>query len=217
MVQSGVVENVIVVGGSSLPKLGMKFLYHLEKGIPVLEDLQAAIAVWIGRDDGKSPVLNLAGVGRHPVQSGAGMDQQLKAIVVEPLERLKLDVAGVDKFVSELHNPEVTIPANGGDVPERNYRMLAAVLAACGKIGRGEIAEFMSKKGVPGYVPTQGHIASAFAYLPHALRGLTQGELRRCFLFARASLFLGQMTQLGDGMSLLLERHPQAMSTGGVH
>ncbi|MBI3061872.1 MAG: glycine reductase [Deltaproteobacteria bacterium] len=217
MVQSGVVENVIVVGGSSLPKLGMKFLYHLDKGIPVLEDVQAAIAAWIGRDDGKSPVLNLAGVGRHPVQSGAGMDQQLKAIVVEPLERLKLDVAGVDKFVSELHNPEVTIPANGGDVPERNYRMLAAVLAACGKIGRGEIAEFMSKKGVPGYVPTQGHIASAFAYLPHALRGLTQGELRRCFLFARASLFLGQMTQLGDGMSLLLERHPQAISTGGVH
>ena len=208
MVQSGVVENVLVVGGSSLPKLGMKFLYHVEKGIPVLEDMQAAVAVWIGRDDGLSPIINLASVGRHPVRSGAGMDQQLKAIVVEPLERLSLDVAAVDKFVSELHNPEITIPANGGDVAERNYRMLAAVLASCGKIGRGEIAEFIKKKGVPGYVPTQGHIASAFAYVPHALRGLTQGELRRCVLFARASLFLGQMTQLSDGMSLLLERHP---------
>lgn len=208
MVHSGIVENVLVVGGSSLPKLGMKFLYHLAKGVPVLEDVQAAVAVWIGRDDGNSPVINLASVGRHPVQSGAGMDQQLKAIVVEPLERLRLDVAAVDKFVSELHNPEITIPANGGDIAERNYRMLGAVLATCGKIGRGEITEFIRKKGVPGYVPTQGPIASAFAYLPHALRDLTQGEMRRCFLYARASLFLGQMTQLSDGMSLLLERHP---------
>ncbi len=208
MVQSGVVENVIVVGGSSLPKLGMKFLYHLEKGIPVLEDVQAAVALWIGRDDGRSPVLNLASVGRHPVQCGAAMDQQLKAIVLEPLERLNIAVAAVDRFVSELHNPEITIPANGGDIAERNYRMLAAVLASRGKIGRGEITEFIKKKGVPGYAPTQGHIASAFAYVPHALRGLIQGEFRRCFLYARASLFLGQMTQLSDGMSVLLERHP---------
>lgn len=207
MVQSGVLDNVIVVGGSSLPKLGMKFLYHLQKGIPILEDMQAAVAVWIGQDDGTSPVVNLAGVGRHPVQSGAGLDHQLKAIVVEPLERLHLDVAAIDRFVSEIHNPEVTIPANGGDVAERNYRMLAAVLASCKKIERSEIADFIKTKGVPGYVPTQGHIASAFAYVPHALRGLTRGQLTRCSLFARASLFLGRMTQLTDGMSLLLERH----------
>ena len=208
MVQSGVASNIIVVGGSSLPKLGMKFLYHMQKGIPILEDMQAATAVWIGQDDGTSPVVNLAGVGRHPVQSGAGLDHQLKAIVVEPLERLHLDVAAIDRFVSEIHNPEVTIPANGGDVAERNYRMLAAVLASCKKIERREIADFIKTKGVPGYVPTQGHIASAFAYVPHALRGLTRGQLTRCLLFARASLFLGRMTQLTDGMSLLLERHP---------
>lgn len=208
MVQSGVFDNVIVVGGSSLPKLGMKFLYHLAKGIPLLEDVQAAVAVWIGRDDGKSPVINLASVGRHPVRSGASLDQQLKALVVEPLERLELQVASVDKFVTELHNPEITVPANGGDIPQRNYRMLGAVLASCGKIGRSEIAGFTREKGLPGYAPTQGHVASAFAYVPHALRGLTGGGLRRCHFFARASLFLGQMTQLSDGMSVLLERHP---------
>jgi hypothetical protein len=208
MVQSGVFDNVIVVGGSSLPKLGMKFLYHLEKGIPLLEDVQAAVAVWIGRDDGKSPVINLASVGRHPIGSGASLDQQLKALVVEPLERLELDVALVDRFVTELHNPEITVPAHGGDIPQRNYRMLGAVLASCGKIGRAEIADFMRERSLPGYAPTQGHVASAFAYVPHALRGLTEGKLRRCYFFARASLFLGQMTQLSDGMSVLVERHP---------
>ena len=68
LVESGVFKNVVVVGGGSLPKLGMKCLYHLEQGIPVLEDALAAVAVWIGRDDGKSPVVNLRGVGRHPHQ-----------------------------------------------------------------------------------------------------------------------------------------------------
>jgi glycine/sarcosine/betaine reductase complex component C subunit beta len=208
LVQSGVAENIIVAGGSSLPKLGMKFLYHLEKNIPVLEDMQAAVAVWVGRDDGKSPIINLAGVGRHPVSAGASLDQQLKSLVVDPLNRLELGVPAIDKFVTELHNPEITLPANGGDVAERNYRMLGAVLVKAGKLAKSDLAAFMKEKGLPGYAPTQGHIASALAYVPHAVEGLTQGQFKRCFLFARASLFLGQMTQLSDGMSVMLERQP---------
>lgn len=208
LVQAGVFSNVIVVGGSSLPKLGMKFLYHCERGMPVLEDMQAAVAVWIGRDDGKSPVINLGSVGRHPVSVGASLDRQLRTLVLEPLERLDLNVALIDKFVTELHNPEITMAANGGDVAERNYRMLGAVLAKAGRIAKAEIPQFMKERGLPGFAPTQGHIASALAYLPHAFQGLTQGGFQRCFLFARASLFLGQMTQLSDGMSVLLERHP---------
>ncbi|MGH7784036.1 MAG: DUF5940 domain-containing protein, partial [Candidatus Binatia bacterium] len=207
-VQSGVAENIIVVGGSSVPKLGMKFLYHLEKNIPVLEDMLAAVAVWIGQDDGVSPVINLASVGRHPVCAGASLDQQLKTLVVDPMNRLELAVPEIDKFVTELHNPEITVPANGGDVAERNYRMLGAVFVKCGRLVKSEIPAFMKERGLPGYAPTQGHIASALAYVPHAFQGLTQGRLQRCLLFARASLFLGQMTQLSDGMSVILERHP---------
>jgi glycine/sarcosine/betaine reductase complex component C subunit beta len=208
LVQSGVAENIVVVGGSSLPKLGMKFLYHLEKNIPVLEDMQAAVAVWVGRDDGRSPIINLAGVGRHPVSAGASLDQQLKALVVDPLNRLELALPAIDKFVTELHNPEITLPANGGDVAERNYRMLGAVLIKAGKLAKSDLPVFMKEKGLPGYAPTQGHIASALAYVPHAVQELTEGEFKRCFLFARASLFLGQMTQLSDGMSVMLERQP---------
>jgi glycine/sarcosine/betaine reductase complex component C subunit beta len=208
LVQTGVVGDVLVVGGSSLPKLGMKFLYHLEKGMPVLEDMLAAVAIWIGRDDGKSPIINLRSVGRHPVSAGASLDQQLKTLVLEPLNRLGLEPSSIDKFVTELHNPEITLAANGGDVAERNYRMLGAVLAKAGKITKSEIPAFARKHGLPGFAPTQGHIASALAYMPHAVHGLTQGQLQKCLLFARASLFLGQMTQLSDGMSVLLERHP---------
>ena len=208
LVQAGVVDDVVVVGGSSLPKLGMKFLYHMEKQLPVLEDMLAAVAVWIGRDDGKSPTINLRSVGRHPVSAGASLDQQLKTLVLEPLDRLKIEPMLIDKFVTELHNPEITLAANGGDVAERNYRMLGAVLTKSGKLGKEEIPAFIKEKGLPGFAPTQGHIASALAYMPHAVQGLTQGQFHNCFLFARASLFLGQMTQLSDGMSVLLERHP---------
>jgi betaine reductase len=208
LVQTGVVDDVIVVGGSSLPKLGMKFLYHIEKRLPVLEDMLAAVAVWIGQDDGKGPIINLRSVGRHPVSAGASLDQQLKTLILEPLDRLKIEPMFVDKFVTELHNPEITLAANGGDVAERNYRMLGAVLAKASKIGKADIPAFIKEKGLPGFAPTQGHIASALAYMPHAVQGLTQGRFDKCFLFARASLFLGQMTQLSDGMSVLLERHP---------
>jgi hypothetical protein len=208
LVQAGVVKDVVVVGGSSLPKLGMKFLYHIEKHLPVLEDMLAAVAVWIGRDDGKGPLINLRSVGRHPVSAGASLDQQLKTLVLEPLARLKIEPRFIDKFVAELHNPEITLAANGGDVAERNYRMLGAVLTKAGKFAKAEIPAFIKEKGLPGFAPTQGHIASALAYIPHAVQGLTQGQFRNCFLFARASLFLGQMTQLSDGMSVLLERHP---------
>src|SRR5439155_872875 len=42
LVQSGVFENVLVVGGGALAKLGMKFRGHLAHGMPILEDVLAS-------------------------------------------------------------------------------------------------------------------------------------------------------------------------------
>ena len=61
---------------------------------------------------------------------------------------------------------------------------------------------------MPGYSPTQGHLASAVCYLPHALERLTSGEAGKAMLLAKGSLFLGRLSQLSDGMSVLLERNP---------
>ena len=207
LVESGVFKNVVVVGGGSLPKLGMKCLYQLEQGIPVLEDALAAVAVWIGRDDGKSPVVNLRGVGRHPIKAGAALDKQFRELVLEPLRRLEWGVDRVDRIVTELHNPDIMVSAKAGDVAARNYKMMAAMLAMAKEIDRSEIAGFGRAKGVCGYAPTQGHIASGFVYMPHALREMAAGAIRNCMLVARASLFLGQMTELTDGMSVLIERN----------
>jgi betaine reductase len=66
---------------------------------------------------------------------------------------------------------------------------------------------FVRRHGLPGFSPTQGHIASAIPFLGHALDGLREGPLRRVLLLAKGSLFLGRMTQMADGLSVLLERN----------
>ncbi len=113
----------------------------------------------------------------------------------------------IDDYATELHDPEVTEPQGSGNVPERNYRMIASLAARKGDISRDQIPEFMEQRGMPGFAPTQGHLASALCYLPHALRRLTAGDAERVQMLAKGSLFLGRMSQLSDGMSVVLERN----------
>jgi betaine reductase len=124
------------------------------------------------------------------------------------LRRVGLGLADIDRYATELHNPEVTVPQGSGNVPERNYRILASVAARKGEIDREGIGDFVRTRGMPGFSPTQGHIASAVPYLGHAVRGLTGGSLSTVFFYAKGSLFLGQMTKLSDGFSFLLRRNP---------
>ena len=100
--------------------------------------------------------------------------------------------------------------AGAGDVPASNYQMIAALAAQGGEIGRSDMPAFVEAHGMPGYAPTQGHIASAIPYIGHAVAGLTSGPLTRVQFVAKGSLFLGRMTSMGDGVSVLLERHPEA-------
>jgi 3-Oxoacyl-[acyl-carrier-protein (ACP)] synthase III len=59
LVRSGLYRRVIVVGGGSLAKLGMKSLGHLAGGYPILEDILVGVAVDVVADDGRSPRLRL--------------------------------------------------------------------------------------------------------------------------------------------------------------
>ena len=208
LVASGVFRNVAVVGGGSLPKLGMKFQGHLKNNLPVLEDVLGGSAALVTADDGTSPRLRLDVVGRHRVRTGSSNPQIMEALGIEPLERNGLGTLDVDDYATELHNPEITEPQGSGNVPERNYKTLAALAARRGDIAREEIARFMAERGMPGFAPTQGHLASALCYLPHAVRRLTSGAASRVHMIAKGSLFLGRMTQASDGMSVLLERNP---------
>ena len=210
LVEAGVFHDVAVVGGASLAKLGMKFQGHLAKGYPIIEDVLAGFAAVVGRDDGRSPILRLDAVGRHTVGAGGAQQAILEALTVAPLQRIGLRLTDVDRYATELHNPEATEPAGSGNVPLLNYRLLAALAIARGEIARQDLASFVGHHGLPGFSPTQGHIASAVPFLAHAVDGLIAGSLSRALFMAKGSLFLGRMTQMSDGLSFILERNPRA-------
>jgi betaine reductase len=208
LVAAGLFESVVVVGGGSLAKLGMKYEGHLKHDMPVLEDTLAAVAIVVGSDDGSSPIIDLDAIGKHDINAGTSPPVFVDVVVAEPLRRVGLGLDDIDRFATELHNPELTVPQGSGNVPERNYRILASVAARSGVIDREQISTFARDRGMPGFSPTQGHIASAVPYLGHARRGLTDGPLNRVFFYAKGSLFLGRMTKLSDGFSFLLRRNP---------
>jgi glycine/sarcosine/betaine reductase complex component C subunit beta len=205
LVAAGVFPYVAVVAGGSLAKLGMKFSGALRHEMPILEDVLAGLAVLVGPPDGGAPVVRLDAVGRHRVGSGSAQQAMLEDLVVEPLGRLGRGILDVDRYATELHDPEITEPAGAGNVPNRNYRLIAALAVKRGELARDELDGFERTHGLPGFSPTQGHVASAVPWLPHGLAALRAGEIGSTMLVAKGSLFLGRMTELADGMSILLE------------
>ena len=207
LVSARVFPHVVVVGGCALSKLGMKYRGHVQHDQPILEDVLAAVAILVSADDGASPRLRLDSLGRHTVAAGPSQKAIFEQLVKEPLQRIGLSFGDIDKYATELHNPEVTEPAGSGNVPLLNYRVIAGLAAMGKEITPAQVPDFVAAHGMPGFSPTQGHIASAVPFLGHAVDGLRCGDLQRVLLLAKGSLFLGRMTQMADGVSLLLERN----------
>lgn len=207
LVSSRVFSQVAVVGGCALAKLGMKYRGHLQHDQPILEDVLAAVAILVGADDGQSPRLRLDALGRHTVAAGSSQKAIFEHLVSQPLTQLGLRFTDIDKYATELHNPEVTEPAGSGNVPQLNYRVIASLAALRKDITSAQVGDFVARHGMPGFSPTQGHIASAVPFLGHAVDGLRHGSLQRVMLLAKGSLFLGRMTQMADGMSCVLEQN----------
>ena len=146
----------------------------------------------------------------HRIGTGSSQQAIFGSLVAEPLQKLKLRFRDIDKYATELHNPEVTEPSGNGNVPLTNYRLIAALAAQRKEIAANEISGFVETHGMPGYAPTQGHIASAIPFLGHAVDRILSGDMERAMFLAKGSLFLGRMTQMADGLSFILERNPKA-------
>ena len=205
MIQAGIFSRVVVVAGGSLAKLGMKYRAHVAKEMPILEDVLAGIAILVERGTDAEPCIRLDTLGLHTVATGSSQQAVVEALVMSPLAKAGYRLRDVDRYATEMHNPEVTEPAGSGDVPTGNYRLIAALGAMRGEIARDAIPEFITTHGMPGYAPTQGHISSAVCYLAHALRAMRSGKMKRALFMAKGSLFLGRMTDAADGVSFLLE------------
>ena len=205
MAACGARANVAVVSGGSVPKLYMNAREHVKKDVKALENCIGSFALLITPDDGQTPVIRLDSLGKHTVGAGAAPQAITSALTFEPLQKAGLKMTDVDKYAPELHNAEITLPAGAGNVPEANYKMIAALSVMKGQIERADIPKFVAERGMPGFVPTQGHIPSGVPYIGHALEALKAGTIKRAMIIGKGSLFLGRLTNLADGASFIME------------
>lgn len=207
LVKSGVFNNVVVVGGGAVAKLGMNSKDHVAKNMPALEDVLGTFALLIAKNDGVNPSIRLDAIGKHNIGTGSSPQQVMKALVSEPLTRLGRKISDIDYYSVEMQNPEITEPAGAGNVPEANYKMIAALAVMAGEIGKADIPDFTAKHGLPGFAPTQGHIPSGVPVLGFIREQMLAGKVNSAMLIGKGSLFLGRMTNLFDGLAIIIEKN----------
>jgi len=208
LVKAGVYKNVVVVAGGATAKLGMNGKDHVNKNMPVLEDVMGGFAIWVSENDGINPIIRTDVVGRHTIGSGASPQAVMQAIVTDPLDRNNIKITEIDQYAVEMQNPEVTVPAGAGDVPLANYKMIAALGVKRGDLERAELNSFVEKHGMPGFAPTQGHVPSGVPVIGPARELILKGEMKRAMIIGKGSLFLARMTNLFDGVSFVMEANP---------
>jgi hypothetical protein len=214
LVKAGLFRKVAVVAGGSLAKLGMKFQGHLEKEMPVLEDVIGGVAFLVTEDDGVSPVLRLDLLGKYPIGAGGSQQRIQESLILEPLKAHGLKLTDIDRYATELQNPEITLPIGQDDIPLKNYRLIAALAVQQKEIEKSQMNEFIEKRGLVGFAPTQGHIPAGVPYIAHGIREILEGKKKRIMIVAKGSPFLTRMTNLSDGLSLVLGENPKRAEEG---
>ncbi|PLX31392.1 MAG: glycine reductase [Clostridiales bacterium] len=207
LVQAGVYENVVIVAGGATAKLGMNGKDHVKKGYPVLEDVLGGFAIMISQNDGTSPVIRTDLVGRHTVGTGSSPQAVITSLITAPLDKGNLKITDIDKYSVEMQNPDITKPAGAGDVPTSNYKMIGALGVKRKEIDRKDLMSFVEEHGLPGWAPTQGHIPSGVPYVGFAIDDMADGKIDKAMIVGKGSLFLGRMTNLFDGVSVIMEKN----------
>ncbi|MGM0410377.1 MAG: glycine/sarcosine/betaine reductase complex component C subunit beta [Bacillota bacterium] len=207
LVKSGVYENVVVLAGGSVAKLGMNGKDHVKNDMPIMEDTLGGFAVLVSKNDGKNPIIRTDIVGRHRIGTGSSPQAVISSLVTDPLDDNDLGITDIDKYSVEMQNPEITKPAGAGDVPQSNYKMIAALGVKRGDLEKKDLMNFVNEHGMPGFAPTQGHIPSGVPFVGHARKLISEGKINRSMIIGKGSLFLGRMTNLFDGVSFVIEKN----------
>ncbi len=216
LVKAGVYENVLVLAGGATAKLGMNGKDHLKKDLPILEDVLGGFALLITENDGVHPIFRTDLIGRHTVGTGSSPQAVMTSLITGPLDKAGLKITDIDVYSVEMQNPDVTKPAGAGDVANANYKMIAALAVMRKEIERAQINDFVRAHGLPGWAPTQGHIPSGVPYVGHALQSFLNGDIEKAMIVGKGSLFLARMTNLFDGVSIIMEKNPGVAEEAGV-
>ena len=209
LVKAGTFKRVIVTAGGATAKLAMNSKKHIEKGFPVLEDVMGAYAILVespelsGEDAGIIVRNDIVGV--HRIGSGSSPQQVIQNLVADPLDKVSMRFDEVGYYAPELHNPEITEAGGAGNVTLANLKMIAAMAVMKKQIERTDINSFIEEHGSPGWAPTQGHIPSGLPALGWIMKWFSEGRVNNAMIIGKGSLFLGRMTGLFDGVSIMLE------------
>lgn len=216
LVKAGTFKNVVVTAGGCTAKLGMNGKDHVKKGLPILEDCIAGFSVLVSADDGIHPQVRTDIVGRHTISTGSAPQKVIGSLVGDPLKAAGIKITEIDKYAPELQNPDITKPAGAGDVPEANYKMIAALAVMNKDLDRAGIADFVKQHGMPGWAPTQGHIPSGVPYLGQLMDDCKSGKVQKAMIIGKGSLFLGRMTNLFDGVSFVVQANDHQVGGGSA-
>ena len=205
LVKAGTFGRVAVVAGGALAKLGMNGKKHLEKGFPLLEDCLGGFALLVDGDawEGLYPLIRYTGM--HRIGAGSTPQAVISSLVADPLKRAGLSFDDIGYYAPEMHNPEITELGGAGNVTLSNLKMIAAMAVMEKQLERTEIDAFIEAHGSSGWAPTQGHIPSGIPALGWLLEWGRSGAVTRSLVIGKGSLFLGRMTNLFDGVSLIME------------
>ena len=207
IVKAGTHKNVVVLAGGCTAKLGMNGKDHVKKGLPIYEDMIGGFAVLLSENDGINPEIDTDHVGRHTVGTGSAPQNVISSLVTAPLDAAGLKITDVDKYSAEMQNPDITKPAGAGDVPQANYKMIAALGVKRGDLEKAQMASFTAEHGMVGWAPTQGHIPSGVPYIGVCRDDILAGKINRAMIIGKGSLFLGRMTNLFDGVSVMINKN----------
>lgn len=186
---------------------------HVQKGMPVLEDMLGSFAILVSEDDGESPIIRTDIIGKHTIGLGSSPQAVIKGIVTDPLDEVNMGIDQIDKYSVEMQNPEITVPAGAGDVPKSNYKMIAALGVKRGDIEKKDLPKFVEQHGMEGFAPTQGHIPSGVPYVGHAVEAIKGGNIQKAMIIGKGSLFLARMTNQFDGVSFVIDKNSNQPST----
>ena len=161
--------------------------------------------------------MRLDALGKHTVGAGASPQAITGALVLDPLEKLGLTFTDVDKYAAELQNPEITLPAGAGNVPEANYKMIAALAVMKKAARKKRHARLRETAGLsrlcshPGAHPLGGSLHGTCG-------GYASGgkDSSGAMIIGKGSLFLARLTNLADGASFIMENSTGAESSSGV-
>ncbi len=211
LVKAGTFRKVIVAAGGTTAKLAMNSRKHIEKGFPVLEDCMGAYALLIEGGDSLSAgkrggiIIRNDLAGIHRIGSGSSPQNVIQSLVADPLEKAGKRFDEIGYYAPELHNPEITEAGGAGNVTLANLKMVAAMAVMKKQIERSDINDFIDAHGSQGWAPTQGHIPSGIPALGWIMKWFESGRINNAMIIGKGSLFLGRMTGLFDGVSIILE------------